>query len=68
MTLEDQLIELQTRQAFQDDTLHALNQQVFEQAQKIERLQQQMQHLLKRYDDLVGQMGVEGDEAPPPHY
>ncbi|MDZ5601307.1 SlyX family protein [Pseudomonas sp. RP23018S] len=68
MTLENQVIELETRQAFQDDNLQTLNQVVFEQARKIERLQQQMQHLLKRYDDLVGQMGVEGDEAPPPHY
>ncbi|MFS0826118.1 SlyX family protein [Pseudomonas phoenicis] len=68
MTLERQVIELETRQAFQDDTLQALNEVVFEQARQIERLQQQMAHLLKRYDDLVGQLGSEGDEAPPPHY
>ena len=33
-----------------------------------ERLQLQMAELLKRYEEMVGQYGSEGEEAPPPHY
>lgn len=68
MTLEAQVIELESRQAFQDDALQALNDVVVEQARHIERLQLQMAQLLKRYEEMVGQFGIEGDEAPPPHY
>lgn len=68
MSLESRVVELETRQAFQDDTIQALNDVVVEQGRVIERLQLQMAELIKRYDEMVGQYGSEGDEAPPPHY
>ncbi|WP_060482096.1 SlyX family protein [Pseudomonas sp. NBRC 111119] len=68
MSLEQRMVELETRQAFQDDTLQALNDVVVEQGRVIERLQLQMAELLKRYEEMVGQYGSEGEEAPPPHY
>jgi len=68
MSLEMRMIELETRQAFQDDTLQALNDVVVEQAKVIERLQLQVTELRKRHEEMVGQFGSEGDEAPPPHY
>ncbi|WP_236186072.1 SlyX family protein [Pseudomonas juntendi] len=68
MSLEMRMIELETRQAFQDDTLQALNDVVVEQAKVIERLQLQVAELIKRHEEMVGQFGREGDEAPPPHY
>ncbi|HDS1818995.1 SlyX family protein [Pseudomonas putida] len=68
MSPESRIIELETRQAFQDDTLQALNDVVVEQGRVIERLQLQMAELLKRYEEMVGQYGSEGEEAPPPHY
>ncbi|MBH3384593.1 MULTISPECIES: SlyX family protein [Pseudomonas] len=68
MSLEMRVIELETRQAFQDDTLQALNDVVVEQAKVIERLQLQVAELIKRHEEMVGQFGSEGDEAPPPHY
>ena len=68
MSLELRIVELETRQAFQDDTIQALNDVVVEQARVIERLQSQMAELIKRYEEMVGQYGSEGDEAPPPHY
>ncbi|ATP46390.1 SlyX family protein [Pseudomonas kermanshahensis] len=68
MSSESRIIELETRQAFQDDTLQALNDVVVEQGRVIERLQLQMAELLKRYEEMVGQYGSEGEEAPPPHY
>ena len=68
MSLEMRMIELETRQAFQDDTLQALNDVVVEQAKVIERLQLQVTELIKRHEEMVGQFGSEGDEAPPPQY
>ncbi|HFL2188440.1 TPA: SlyX family protein [Pseudomonas putida] len=68
MTLELRIVELETRQAFQDDTLQALNDVVVEQAQVIERLKLQVAELIKRHEEMVGQYGTEGEEAPPPHY
>ncbi|WP_336334949.1 SlyX family protein [Pseudomonas putida] len=68
MSLELRVVELETRQAFQDDTIQALNDVVVEQGRVIERLQLQMAELIKRYEEMVGQFGSEGDEAPPPHY
>lgn len=68
MSLEPRMVELETRQAFQDDTLQALNDVVVEQGRVIERLQLQMAELIKRYEEMVGQYGSEGEEAPPPHY
>jgi len=68
MSPESRITELETRQAFQDDTLQALNDVVVEQGRVIERLQLQMAELIKRYEEMVGQYGSEGEEAPPPHY
>ncbi|MEC4561810.1 SlyX family protein [Pseudomonas inefficax] len=68
MSLEMRMVELETRQAFQDDTIQALNDVVVEQGRVIERLQLQMAELIKRYEEMVGQYGSEGDEVPPPHY
>lgn len=68
MPLESRVVELETRLAFQDDTIQALNDVVVEQGRVIERLQLQMAELIKRYEEMVGEYGSEGDEAPPPHY
>lgn len=68
MSLEERVMELESRVAFQDDTLLALNDVLVEQRRVVDRLQLQMAELLKRYEDMVGQFGVSEDEAPPPHY
>lgn len=68
MILESRIIELESRQAFQDDTIAALNDALVEQQRIIERLQLQVQALARRQEEMQGALGVEGDEAPPPHY
>ncbi|MFJ4064764.1 SlyX family protein [Pseudomonas sp. NPDC089996] len=68
MSPESRIIELETRQAFQDDTIQALNDVVVEQGRVIERLQLQMAELIKRHEEMAGQYGIGGEEAPPPHY
>ncbi|EIK97896.1 hypothetical protein PMM47T1_05269 [Pseudomonas sp. M47T1] len=68
MTLEARVMELETRLAFQDDTIQALNDEMVQQQRQVERLQMQMAALLKRQEEMVGQFGVSEQEAPPPHY
>ncbi|MBK5001227.1 hypothetical protein IAE37_003503 [Pseudomonas sp. S31] len=69
MTQEDRIVELEMRQAFQDDTIQALNDVIAEQGKVVERLQLQVAELIKRYEEMVGQYGAEeGEQAPPPHY
>ena len=68
MTLEARVTELESRLAFQDDTLLALNDVLVEQQRVVERLQLQMGALVKRYEEMVGQYESTEAEAPPPHY
>ncbi|MDG9881699.1 hypothetical protein CSV86_018750 [Pseudomonas putida CSV86] len=68
MNLEERVMELESRLAFQDDTLLALNDVIVEQQRVVERLQLQMAALLKRYEEVMGQYGAGEEEAPPPHY
>lgn len=68
MEVKDRIADLESRQAFQDDALQALSDVVYEQERVIERLRLQMQALLKRLEDLQGQVGIADDDAPPPHY
>ncbi|SDU14390.1 SlyX protein [Pseudomonas pohangensis] len=62
------IIELETRQAFQEDNLLALNDVVVAQQRAIDLLQQQIAALVRRQEELQGQFGISEDEAPPPHY
>jgi len=68
MSLEERVADLESRLAFQDDALQTLSDVVYEQERLIERLRLQMQVLLRRLEDLQGQVGIAEDEAPPPHY
>lgn len=68
MNLEERVMELESRLAFQDDTLLALNDVIVEQQRVVERLQLQIAALLKRYEEVMGQYGAGEEEAPPPHY
>ncbi|MNG41354.1 hypothetical protein D3C84_1304830 [compost metagenome] len=54
--------------AFQDDTIQALNDVLAAQQRVVERLQLQMEALLKRQEEMVGQFESFDEEAPPPHY
>lgn len=68
MDLESRVIELESRLAFQDDTIATLNDVVIEQQRVIERLLLQVAALARRQEEMVGQFGIAEDEAPPPHY
>ncbi|WP_404440711.1 SlyX family protein [Stutzerimonas chloritidismutans] len=68
MELEQRIVDLEARLAFQDDTIQTLSDVMFAQAQAVERLQAQLELLARRQEDIQGRLGAEDDEAPPPHY
>ena len=68
MTLEARVTDLETRLAFQDDTIQALNDVLVAQQNAVDRLQMQIAALLKRQKEMGGQFESFEDEAPPPHY
>ena len=68
MTLEARVMDLESRLAFQDDTIQALNDVLVAQQNAVDRLQMQMAALLKRQEEMGGQFESSEEEAPPPHY
>jgi len=68
MSLEERVMELESRQAFQDDTIQALNDVLVAQQRALDRMQLQMAALLKRQEEMGGQFESAEEEAPPPHY
>ncbi|WP_426416538.1 SlyX family protein [Aestuariirhabdus sp. LZHN29] len=63
-----QLVELQTQLAFQEDTIQALDRVVTRQQQQIDRLEEQLQYLRKRFEALPDTLGDEVPDQRPPHY
>jgi SlyX protein len=68
VTLEARVMDLESRLAFQDDTIQALNDVLVAQQNAVDRLQMQMAALLKRQEEMGGQFESFEEEAPPPHY
>lgn len=68
--LQQQLFDLQSQLAYQEDTLQALNSVVAEQDKIIRRLVQKMQQMDERLHNLSQSLpasDVDSDEVPP-HY
>ncbi len=68
MSLVARVTDLESRLAFQDDTIQALNDELVAQQKLVERLQLQMMAMFKRQEEMVGQFSSFEEEAPPPHY
>ena len=68
MNEQARIIELESRQAFQEDNLQTLNDVLVAQQRAIDLLQRQVNALIRRQEELLGQSGIAEDEAPPPHY
>lgn len=68
MSLEERVNDLESRLAFQDDTIQSLSDELIKQQRDIERLQAQIAALIKRQEETVGQFEIGEQEAPPPHY
>ena len=67
MSIEQRIAELEMRQAFQDDTVEALNEVLVAQQRLIARMQKQLELLAQRQADLHTQFDETPNE-PPPHY
>jgi SlyX protein len=67
--MEERVIELETRLAFQEDAVQHLNQVVARQQRLIDELSQRVE-LLKRQIQHLAPSPLEGGETepPPPHY
>ncbi len=68
MNLDERVMELESRLAFQDDTIQALNDVLVAQRRELDRLQQQMSAMLKRQEELGNQFETFEEDVPPPHY
>ncbi|MFF7707997.1 SlyX family protein [Pseudomonas sp. NPDC007930] len=68
MELQERITELETRGAFQDDTIQALNDALVQQRRELDHLQLQMRELIRRFEEMAVQVPGEPDDAPPPHY
>ncbi len=71
MNIEEEIIELQTRVAFQEDTINQLNLVVSQQDSEIMLMKEQLRQLLARFQELQNQQvgtGVEITNERPPHY
>lgn len=68
MSLEERVNDLESRLAFQDDTIQSLSDELIKQQRDLERLQAQMAALIKRQEETAAQFEIGEQEAPPPHY
>jgi SlyX protein len=66
-TLADRIETLESRLAFQDDTIETLNKTVTEQWTKLEALTRQLVALREQLQEAESQMPRPANE-PPPHY
>lgn len=63
-----QLVDLQTQQAFQEDIIATLDGVVTRQQQQIDRMQMQIDSLKKRFETLPESLNSEIHDEKPPHY
>ncbi len=67
--MEDRIVELETRVAFQEDSLQQLNDIVTRQQDQIDLLTRQLQALAGQVRSIApSNIAPQSEETPPPHY
>jgi SlyX protein len=67
--MNERLVELEVRVAFQEQTLQELNEVVTRQQQQIDRLAQEFETLKVQFAILAPSLVIpKEEETPPPHY
>lgn len=67
--VEERLIELESRVAFQDDLLHQLNEVVSRQSVELDSLILQVRRLQEQLQGMEpAHIKTQAEETPPPHY
>ena len=65
---DEKIIDIETRLAYQDDTIQQLNDVIYRQQQQIDKLEKTMQLLLERLQELMAGSAGEVIDEKPPHY
>ena len=66
--VQARIVELETRQAFQDDALASLNEALVSQQQRITHLEQMLKLVVERLRAPELDLDLPAAEPPPPHY
>lgn len=67
--MDDRLIELESRIAFQDHTLQELNEVIVRQQREIDGLRRELEVLRAQFQALAPALvASRSEETPPPHY
>lgn len=63
------LTELETKVAFQEQTIEELNQALIDQQFALDKVQQQLRHLAEKLQGVqTSNIASRAEETPPPHY
>jgi SlyX protein len=66
--MEKRIIELETKVAFQEDTILKLRDAVAEQEKQLYRISKELAAIRRHLIELGPVPGEEEDDSPPPHY
>ena len=68
--LQLHIVELESKLAFQEDTVNSLSNELLEHQRRIDRLAQQVMLLAEKLRNLPDDQGIlrPEEEPPPPHY
>jgi len=67
--MENKIIELQSKLAFQDETINELNEVITDQQSQLDQLREEIRILGLRIASVAqSSTGTEEKEPPPPHY
>jgi len=66
--MNEKLIDLETRMAFQDDTIQQLSDVIYRQQKQIEKLEKTVYLLVDKVQDLSHAMPGKVVDEKPPHY
>jgi SlyX protein len=67
-TLEDRVIELETRLTFQEETISQLNEALVDLGDDLETMRRRMALMKEKLDAVDVSVLAEGEEPLPPHY
>lgn len=67
--MENRIIDLESKLAFQDETINELNEVITDQQQQLDQLREEIRLLSLRIASVAESSGTtEEKEPPPPHY
>lgn len=67
--LDTRIVDLESKVAFQDDTIESLNDALSQQQQQLAQMTYKMNHMVERLKSMQpSNIATQDEEAPPPHY